>query len=45
MLSIAVIQAQALPVNPVVTNDLDGQAIRVKPDVQPHGLELFAIHP
>ncbi|MER9243991.1 hypothetical protein, partial [Mesorhizobium sp. M0633] len=24
MLSIAVIQAQALPVNPVVTNDLDG---------------------
>ncbi|MER9826649.1 hypothetical protein NKJ50_33235, partial [Mesorhizobium sp. M0115] len=25
MLSITVIQAQALPVNPVVTNDLDGQ--------------------
>ncbi|MER8537535.1 hypothetical protein NKH61_30645 [Mesorhizobium sp. M1005] len=45
MLSIAVIQAQALPINPVVTNDVDGQAIRVKPDVQPHGLELFAIHP
>ncbi|MER8671634.1 hypothetical protein NKH45_31715 [Mesorhizobium sp. M1156] len=45
MLSIAVIQAQALAVNAVSQTTMMANQSARNPMCAPHGLELFAIHP